>query len=188
MFWRARSFWLAAGAVAYVAFAALAALAALATDGTASPFPSPPPTVFSGALPWIALLALPVALAVVWQLTTPPARGEDRIEQGARSAARACFTGTAMLLTALTGPWSPGLAALANLGAAIASMSALVALARIASLGGVIAPPAWSRRLDAAAFGALLWTVAVALPAARSLAPRRSAALDPVVPHLIFSG
>ena len=178
MFWRARSFWLAAGAVAYVAFAALAALD---HGGAPLPFPSPPPTVGSGALPWIALLALPVALAVVWQITAPPQRGEDRIEEGARAAARACFTGAAMLLTALTGPWTPGLAALANLGAAVASMSALVALARIASLGGVVAPPAWARRLDAAAFGALLWTVAIALPAARALAPRRSGALDPVV-------
>jgi hypothetical protein len=178
MFWRARSFWLAAGAVAYVAFAALASLP---VEGVPSPFPSPPPTVIGGALPWIALVALPAALALAWRLTAPPPRGEDRIEEGARSAARACFTGTAMLLTALTGAWTPGLAALANLGAAIASMAALVSLARIASLGGVVAPPAWSRRLDAAAFGALLWTVAIALPAARALAPRRSAALDPVV-------
>lgn len=174
MFWRARSYWLAVGAVAYVAFAALG------TQDGPSPFPTPPPTVFGRGLPWIALFALPAALAVVFRLTEPPARGEDHVEAGARSAARACFAGTAILLAAHTGPWSPGFVALGNLGAAIASMAALVALARIAPLGGLIAPPPWARRLDAAAFASLLWTVAVMLPAARSLAPRRSAALEPV--------
>ncbi|MFT3771973.1 MAG: hypothetical protein QM820_41735 [Minicystis sp.] len=175
MFWRARSYWLAAGAVAYVA------LAAIGAEGTPSPFPTPPPTVFGRGLPWIALAALPAALAAVWQLTAPPARGEDRIEQDARAAARACFTGTAILLAALTGPWSPGFVALSNIGAAVASMAALVALARIAPLGGLVAPPSWARRLDAAAFASLLWTVAVALPAARVLAPRRAAGLEPIV-------
>jgi hypothetical protein len=175
MFWRDRSFWLAAGAVAYVA------LAALGAEGTPSPFPMPPPTVLGRGLPWLSLAALPAALAVGWQLTAPPARGEDRVEQGARAAARASFAGAAILLAALTGPWSPGFAALANVGAAIASMAALVSLARIAPLGGLVAPPPWARRLDAAAFASLLWTVAVALPAARALAPRRTAGLPPVV-------
>lgn len=174
MFWRARSFWLAAAAVAYVAFAALGA------DGTPSPFPTPPPTVLGRGLPWLALLLLPAALAAVWQLTAPPARGEDRVEEGARAAARASCAGAAILLAALTGPWSPGFAALANLGAAVASMAALIALARIAPLGGLVAPPPWARRLDAAAFASLVWTVAVMLPAARAVAPRRSALLDPV--------
>ena len=59
-------------------------------------------------------------------------------------------------------------------------MAALVALARIGSLGGLVAPPPGARRLDAAAFASLLWTVAVALPAVRALGPRRAAELDPV--------
>jgi hypothetical protein len=175
MFWRARSFWLAAGAVAYVAFAALGA------EGTPSPFPSPLSTPLGQALPWAALLLLPAALALVWNLTSPPTRGEDPIDEGARSAARACFAGAAVLLAALSGPAGPGFAALANLGAAVASMSALVALARIGSLGGLVEPPPSARRLDAAAFASLLWTVAVTLPAARALAPRRADALEPVV-------
>jgi hypothetical protein len=172
MFWRARSFWLSTGAVAYVAFAALGA--ADAPGGV----PSAPPTILARTMPRIALVALPVALAVMWELTAPPARGEDRVEDGARDAARACATGCAMLLAALTGQPSPGLTALANLGAAVASMGGLVALARLASLGGLIQPPRDARRLDAAAFASLLWTVAVALPAARALGIRRAEALD----------
>ncbi len=175
MVWRARSFWLSAGAVAYVAFAALGA------GDAPSPFPSPPPTLLGRGLPWLALFGLPAALAAVWSLTEPPARGEDRVDPGARAAARACAAGAAVLLAALTGPGSPGFVALANLGAAAASMAALVALARLGSLGGMVEPPATARRLEAAAFASLLWTVAIALPAARVLAPRRTGALDPVV-------
>ena len=175
MFWRARSFWLAALSVAYVAFAALGAA------DRPSPFPSPAPTPVSRALPWIALFGLPLLLAVAWNLTAPPARGEDRVEAGARSAARACFAGGAILLAALTGPGGPAFVALTNLGAAIASMAALVALARLGSLGGLVEPAPSARRLDAAAFGSLLWTVAVALPAVRALAPDRSARLDPIL-------
>ena len=98
MFWRVRSFWLAAGAVAYVAFAALVA------EDAPSPFPSPPSTVLGRGLPWIALVALPAALAVVWTFTAPPSRGEDRVEQGARDAARACFAGAAVAPRGAHGP------------------------------------------------------------------------------------
>ncbi len=181
MFWRARLFWLSAGAVAYVAFAALGALGALRGEDTPSPFPSPPSTLLGRGLPWLALVALPLALALVWTLTVPPSRGEDCVDEGARSAARACAAGTAVLLAALTGPGSPGFVALGNLGTAVASMAALVALARLTSLGGLALPPPSARRLDAAAFASLLWTVAVALPAVRALAPRRAAALEPVI-------
>ncbi len=177
MFWRARLFWLSAGAVAYVAFAAIGALDADAP----SPFPSPRSTLLGRGLPWLALLALPLALAVVWTVTVPPSRGEDRVDEGARRAARACAAGAAVLLAALTGPGSPGFAALGNLGTAVASMAALVALARLSSLGGLVEPPPSARRLDAAAFASLLWTVAIALPAARALAPRRAEALEPAI-------
>ncbi len=97
MFWRVRSFWLAAGAVAYVAFAALVG------QDAPSPFPSPPVTALGRFLPWTAIVALPAALAVVWTFTAPPTRGEDHVEEGARAAARACFAGAAVVLAALTG-------------------------------------------------------------------------------------
>ena len=173
MFWRVRSYWLAAGAVAYVAFAALRGLEAPAGF-------APRATMTARALAWLSLLGLPVALAVVWTLTAPPTRGEDHIDEGARRAARACFAGAAILLAARAGLDTPGFVALANLGAAIASMAALVALARITAPGGLVEPPASARRLDAAAFASLLWTIAVALPAARSLAPVRFAGLEPI--------
>jgi hypothetical protein len=174
MFWRARSFWLSAGAVAYVAFAALGA------GDAPSPFPSPPSTLLGRALPWAALAALPAALALVWNLTAPPTRGEDRVDEGARAAARACAAGAAVLLAALTGPAGPAFMALANLGTGVASMAALVALARLSSLGGLLVPPPSARRLEAAAFASLLWTVAIGLPAGRALAARAET-LDPVL-------
>src|SRR5262245_54220426 len=161
MFWRIRSFWIAAGAVAYVAFAALNA---------AEVSPAAEPLVFGRAPAWLALFGLPVALAIGWTLTSPPARGEDRVDAGARSAARACLAGAAILIAARTGPegtsgaGSAGFVALGNLGAAIASSASLWGLSRISSLGGILEPLPSARRLDAAAFGALFWTVAVALP------------------------
>src|SRR5262245_42021920 len=93
MFWRARSYWIAAGAVAYVAFAAIRAQAE-------PPSSLPRPTLVAQALAWAALVALPIALAAAWSLTAPPARGEDRVDPDARSAARACFAGAAILLAA----------------------------------------------------------------------------------------
>lgn len=169
---RVRSFWLAVAVVAYVSFDALRA------SGGRGPA-------------WLCLLGLPLALAVGWIVTGPPARGEDRIEPGARSAARACLTGAAILIAARSGLVGPGdpipvitlrpaSDALANLGAALASMAGLVAMARISPLGGLLDPPAATRRLDAAAFASLLWTIAIALPAARSLTPERAALLDPM--------
>jgi transcriptional regulator with AAA-type ATPase domain len=172
VFWRVRSFWLAAGAVAYVAFAGLRA------DEVS---PEPTALVLGRAPAWFALLSLPLALALAWTLTAPPSRGEDRIDTGARQAARACFAGTAVLLAARAGPQSPGFVALGNLGAAIAATASLWSLSRINSLGGLLEPPARARGVDAAAFGALFWTVAVALPATQSLARARSIDLDPLL-------
>ncbi|MEO5725539.1 MAG: hypothetical protein ABI134_07075, partial [Byssovorax sp.] len=134
MVWRTRSFWLAAGAVAYVACASLQA-AWLGAIPDRSPFAG------SAGLALAALIALPLLLAAGWRATEPPARGEDRIEGTARSAARAAMAGAAVLLAARTGPVSAGFTAMANLGAAVASMASLVGLARIASLGGIVEPP-----------------------------------------------
>jgi hypothetical protein len=161
MFWRDRSFWVAASATAYASFAALRA----SSDSPAG---------------WICLFALPALLAAGWTVTARPARGEDRIDEGARAAARVCITGAAMLVAARSGPDTPALVALSNLGVALASIASLVALARMAPLGGLAEPPPSARRLDAAAFGSLLWTVAIALPALRVLAPERSRELHPV--------
>ena len=170
---RVRSFWLAVGVVAYVSFDAVRA-----SDGRGPA--------------WLCLVGLPLALAAGWSVTAPKTRGEDRIEPGARSAARVCLTGAAILIAARSGlmnfedalsplPPRPAAGALANVGAALASMAGLVALARIAPLGGLLDPPASTRRLDAAAFASLLWTIAVALPAVLALSPERAALLDPMI-------
>ena len=102
MFWRARSFWLAVLVVAYVAFAALRA------DEIA---PLGAPLLFGRAPAWAALFGLPVLLALAWSRTSPPSRGEDRIDAGARAAARACVAGAAILLASRAGRDSPGFAA-----------------------------------------------------------------------------
>jgi transcriptional regulator with GAF, ATPase, and Fis domain len=170
MFWRARSFWLAALIVAYVA------LAALRADEVA---PLGAPLLFGRAPAWAALFGLPALLALAWSRTSPPSRGEDRIDAGARGAARACVVGAAILLASRTGRDSPGFAAFGNLGAGIASVAALYGLSRVTSLGGLIEPPSRGRTLEVAAFTALLWTVAAALPAATAVSEARAADLEP---------
>ncbi|XXX81087.1 hypothetical protein WMF30_20225 [Sorangium sp. So ce134] len=165
---RRRSFWIAAAAVAYTAFAALRA------SGGHGPA-------------WLALLGLPALLALGLRWVERPPRGEDRIEPAARSAAAVCLTGAAMLAASRSGPAGLALIALGNLGAAAASMAALVGLARIAGLGGLLEPPPSTRRLDAAAFASLFWTVAVALPAVSAAAPERAADLDPLLVHYATS-
>ncbi|AUX22136.1 hypothetical protein SOCEGT47_026370 [Sorangium cellulosum] len=157
-----RSFWIAAAAVAYTAFAALRASGG---HGTA----------------WLALLGLPPLLALGLRSIERPPRGEDRIDPAARSAAAVCLTGAATLAASRSGPGGLALIALGNLGAAAAAMAALVALARVAGLGGLLEAPPSTRRLDAAAFASLFWTVAVALPAVSAVAPERAAELDPVL-------
>ncbi|WP_437960078.1 hypothetical protein WME76_10840 [Sorangium sp. So ce119] len=165
---RRRSFWIAAAAVAYTAFAALRA------SGGHGPA-------------WLALLGLPALLALGFRWVERPPRGEDRIEPAARRAAAVCLTGAAMLAAARSGPTGLALIALGNLGAAAAAMAALVGLARIAGLGGLLEPPPSTRRLDAAAFASLFWTVAVALPAISAVAPARAADLDPLLVHYATS-
>ncbi|MCC6559109.1 MAG: hypothetical protein IT372_39800 [Polyangiaceae bacterium] len=165
---RARSFWIAAAAVAYAAFAALRA------SGGSGPA-------------WAALIGAPALLALGWRLTARPARGEDRIEPAARDAARACVAGAAMLAAARSGPATPALVAVGNLGAATASMAALVALARVGGMEGLLETPPSTRRLDAAAFASLFWTVAIALPAVWAVAPERAAGLDPIAIAIVTS-
>src|SRR5262245_16229362 len=136
-----RSFWVAALSVAYVAFAALRSV--------------------EGRGPLAALpLALPLVLLGIWRVTAPDPRahdgwappGEERVDPGERSAARATATGAAILLAARFGKEGPAFVAMGNLGAALASTAAMVGLARIGSLGGIVPPPPSARRLDAAAF------------------------------------
>jgi len=156
-----KSYLLPAGAVAYVCFGALQ------TRG--------------GTLPWVALVALLFGLAVVWKRTGTPRPGEDHTERVARRAVRATAWGAALWVAARTGaPGRAGLDAVANLGAGTAAVGALVALARIAPLGGMLKPSPATRSLDAAGFSALLWSIAVAAPATRAVLPPQMVRLDPL--------
>jgi hypothetical protein len=127
----------------------------------------------------LAVGLLPVALALVWRATRPSNIGPA--EREAWTAARMGAVGACVLFAARLGSPSAGFTALGNLGAALASMSALVVLARIAPLGGLLTPAPQARRIDAAAFSALFWTVAVALPATKALWPSRAGTLSPLV-------
>jgi hypothetical protein len=158
---RARSFWLPIAAVAYVCFAALQA-----GGGTAA---------------ILALIGLPLLLAEVWRRSAVPRHAEDRIEPAARSALRAAFFGTALWVAARTGAAGrPTFDAAANFGAGTAAVAALVAMARIGTLGGVLSPHPATRSLDAAAFVGLLWGIAVAVPATAIMLPPQHVELDPL--------
>ncbi len=159
--WRSRSLWAGALAVAYVASAALRA-----TEGRSV-----------GA--WIALVLLPAILVLVWARTTSPS--EPELAHGeASSAARAAAVGAAAFVASQTGDEGALLVALGNIGAFTASIASLWALARLSGRRGLLPEEPAARRLDAAAFASLFWTVAVALPAARAFFPERMATLDPL--------
>ncbi len=156
-----KSFILPAAAVAYVCFGAVS------TRG--------------GTWPWVALVALTLALAWVWRRTETPRAGEDHTELLARRVVRAVAWGAALWVAARTGrAGSAGLDAVANVGVGTATVAALVGLARIASLGGLLAPPPATRSLDAAGFAAFLWAIAVAAPATRATLPEQMVRLDPL--------
>ena len=130
---------------------------------------------------YVALVLLPLLLAVVWRRTTRPPRGEDRIEPAARVAIKACFWGIALWAAARTAPAGrPAFDAVANFGTGIAAVSALLALARIGSMGGLLAPHPATRSLDATAFTGLAWGIATAIPATVALLPARTVRLDPL--------
>ncbi|MBI5537918.1 MAG: hypothetical protein HY898_34670 [Deltaproteobacteria bacterium] len=160
--WRSRSLLISLLAVGYVAFAALRESA-------------------GGGSGWVSLAILPALLWIAWVKTAPPPRGLDPVDPITRRAARVGATGAALVAAAWTGP--PDRAMLdtaANLGVAMASIAALVALARISPTPGLLQPPAATRRMDAVVLAGLLWGIGVVVPAARLFAPERTTLLDPL--------
>lgn len=163
----ARSFWFSILAVAYACFASL-------QSSKGKGF---------GAL---LLLVLPLVLVWIWRATAAkpehflgraapteasPHQNDDEI---ATAAARATAVGACIFVAAQSGPNTSWLNTLSNTGVAVASMAALVALARLPAPGGLLSPPEESRRLDAAAFASLFWTIAIALPLAKATLPERT--------------
>ncbi len=156
-----RSALMPAAVVAYVCFAALRGQ--------------------SGTLPTLALIALPLFVFWAWRRTEAPRDAEDHTERAARLSLRAVAWGIAIWFAARSGPVGrPSLDAAANLATGTVVVAALIALARIGSLGGLLSVPAASRSLDAAAFAGLLWGIATALPGARALFAESSVLLDPL--------
>ncbi len=124
----------------------------------------------------------PVVLAVVWrhtrQLQSPTA---PELEGVAAPAVRAAAFGASLWLAARSGPSGrPAFDLAAALGLGTAIVAACVAIARIPHAGGLIKPSRSARSLDAAAFCALLWGVAAALPGARTFWPAKNLLLDPL--------
>jgi hypothetical protein len=124
----------------------------------------------AGAWGIVSLLVLPVLLAICWWRSAPPASGEDWVGPTTRSAARACGWAGALLFAARGAPPdAPAFEAVANLATIACAISAIVALARIAPLGGLLVVPARVRHLRfAVALGAAGF-LTVALPAAAAV-------------------
>ncbi len=156
-----RSYWLSVLAVAYTCFEAARSL--------------------PGALPWLALLVLPLALGEVFRRSeTLPT--DERARAESRAGVRACAVGAALLVAARTGANArPALDAAANFGSGAASVGALVALARLPSAGGLLESMRSARSLDAALFVGFLWGVATAVPAVYALVPAQNVRFDPLV-------
>lgn len=130
----------------------------------------------------LLVLALgPIALGWVWRQTRLAEGLSASVHPVALGALRFCAWGAGLWVAARTGPAGrPGFDLAANVGAGIAVVSAQVALARIPGRDGLARPPASARALDAAAFCALVWGCATALPAARTFWRGRAVLLDPL--------
>jgi hypothetical protein len=130
----------------------------------------------------LAVLVLtPLGLAAVWRRTRRQDGPRGLVHPSALVAFRVAAWGLATWLAARSGPAGlAGLDAAANLGAGSAGVAGAVALARIPSASGSMPTPRSARSLDAAAFCALAWGIAVALPAGRALWPATDWLLEPL--------
>jgi len=134
----------------------------------------------SSRLAWMALGLGALTLLVGWRLVARPARGVDSIAPAARSAGRVVVAGAVVVFVAALAPDGPAFVAVKRLGVAMACVASLVALVRVSSLGGIAARRrAPSYRAPIAS--GLLWTVAVALAAARAAVEGSRPILSPVV-------
>ena len=164
--WRTRTLWLAMLAVLYLAAAGLRVES-------------------SSRLAWLALGLGPLVLLFGWRLAAPPARGADRTEPAARSAARLVATGVALGLVAELAPPGDAFVAAQRLGVGLACVGSLLALARVTSLGGV-AERKLRPRYEAAVVAGSLWAAAVAAAALIVLVP--APPVDPLTADYLAVG
>ncbi len=128
-----------------------------------------------------ALILGPLVLGWVWRRTRLAEGTSAAVQPVALAAFRYCAWGAALWIAARTGPAGrPGFDLAANVGAGIAVVAAQVALARIPGRDGLIRPPPSAHALDAAAFCAVVWGCATALPAARTFWRGEGVLLDPL--------
>lgn len=156
-----RSYWLAVGVFVYLGAASIQHAGLHWTTG--------------------ALLALgPLLLVWVWRFTRPNL-STTSVDPAAQRAARVTFAAALCWLQVRLGPaGQPFLDLAATAATGAAAVSAAYALARIAPVGGLIAPAKAARSLDAAAFSALLWSAAVTIVSVRLIAPESAPKLDPL--------
>jgi len=164
-----RSYLLATFTVAYVA------LAAMQSQG-----------VSVGAI--AALVLGPLALAGLWRGTQLIEGLSPRVHPSALAAARHCGWGAALWLAARTGPAGrAGFDIAADAGVCISVVAAHVALARVPGRAGLAQPPRSAGSLDAAAFSAVLWGIAVAPPVSRAWLRGPNVLLDPLASDYAMS-
>jgi hypothetical protein len=117
-------------------------------------------------------LALVPSLLFLWARSAPPTRGEDWVTPVTRSALRACGFGGALIAAASLAP--PGDApfdAVVTAGGTIATVASLIALSRIAPLGGLFLVPRRAEGLRVAWAMLGVGGIATAFSALRTLAP-----------------
>jgi transcriptional regulator with AAA-type ATPase domain len=124
-----------------------------------------------GAGAVLGVLLLPAGLLIIWSRSVPPARGEDWVNPVTRSATRAVGLGSAVMAAARIAPvGTPSLETMAAVGTGIASVASLVALARIAPLGGLLTVPRSARQLRLAMLSGLVAALAAGAPFEPSIA------------------
>jgi hypothetical protein len=156
-----RAYWLSVVACAYTAIAAL---------------------VSAGPSPWRlgATFGAPLVLAWVWRRShLRQRRGDPGVEGQALRALRIAAAGISLwLLSRLGRPQVITLELAGTMGLGAAAVSGVYGLSRIPGAPGLLVPPRSTRSVDAAAFTAVLWSVALAVAAKDLVLP--GPALDPL--------
>lgn len=128
---------------------------------------------------WLALVLGPIAVVQVFRRTRVHTLDSPRRTTDQGVALRMGVLGVALTLEARLGQ-GPAFDAVANLGVGVGVVAALLAVARIATQEGLLKPPKITRSLDAALVAALLWGLAVVVPAWTAAVPWSRLALDPL--------
>ena len=158
---RSRSFWLASSAILYVC-------AAVLQQGDLG---------LSGVF---ACLALPACLAEIWRRTDARLRKDELPSPVALSSARLSGFGFCLWLAArMAKEGSAAFDLAANLGSAFCVVGALLCLAKMPVLRGLMVAHQRARSIDSAIFASLIWGLALAAPIARLLSGPHEYRLDP---------